>query len=452
MGKILVAEDSLIVNQHIMHALKSGGHDVISVYSGKDAVDAAIEHSPDLILMDIMMETQSDGIDAAFEIKNSLDIPIIFLTALTDEPTIQKAKISLPYGYVVKPFNEAELLSNIDVALYKASAEKKIKENSELFQAIINAIDKAIFLLDANGLIKYTNSIGESITNRTFDQLIDQPVEEFLPFLDTEGNNVSEIFEGGEIENKELTLESSKLVFGDFYSQRVSLDDEYQLFIFKDITERVKIREASENLKNKRLSFFIEGQEKERERIARDLHDGVGQIANMIKLALKKGDSETTVLELTDQFLDEMRKVTDGLLPSRLVDFPLDVSLKKIIDQANNASEVDFEFISGDVPELDLKYKVNIYRVVQENLSNIIKHSKAQKATIQLYGFEGHIQLTIEDDGIGFKLGKYQDDESHHGVQNMMFRAEVLNSEMEIESTIGSGTFISLKIPLNEKD
>ena len=452
MGKILVAEDSLIVNQHIMHALKSGGHDVMSVYSGKDAVSNAIEHRPDLILMDIMMETQSDGIDAAFEIKNSLDIPIIFLTALTDEPTIQKAKISLPYGYVVKPFNEAELLSNIDVALFKASAEKKIKENSELFQSIINSIDKAIFLLDAGGHIKYTNAIGESITQKNFTQLIDKQVRDFLHFTDLDGTDRSEIFKGGKIDDKELLLKDSELVFGDFYSQYVTLDDEYQLFIFKNITDRVRIREASENLKNKRLSFFIEGQEKERERIARDLHDGVGQIANMIKVAVKKGDTEKVVLELVDQFVDEMRKVTDGLLPSRLVDFPLDFSLKKIIDQANNASNIDFEFISGDVPDLDLKFKVNIYRVVQENLSNIIKHSKAQKATIQLFGFEEHIQLTIEDDGVGFKVGEYQDNDSHHGVQNMMFRAEVLNSEMEIESNAGSGTFISLKIPLNEKD
>jgi len=452
MGKILVAEDSLIVNQHIMHALKSGGHDVVSVYSGKDAVIAASDHLPDLILMDIMMETQSDGIDAAFDIKNSLDIPIIFLTALTDEPTIQKAKISLPYGYVVKPFNEAELLSNIDVALFKASAEKKIKENSELFQAIINAIDKAIFLLDANGNIKYTNSIGELITKKTFNQLIDRPIKYFLPFTEFDGTVDFEIFDSEVMGEKELILKDSDLVFGDFYSQHVSLDDEYQLFIFKDITDRVKIREASENLKNKRLSFFIEGQEKERERIARDLHDGVGQIANMIKLAVKKGDTEAVVLELVDQFVDEMRKVTDGLLPSRLVDFPLDVSLNKIIDQANNASDIDFSFTSKDVPELDLKHKVNIYRVVQENLSNIIKHSKASKAIIQLYGFEEHIQLTIEDDGIGFKVGEYQDDNSHHGVQNMMFRAEVLNSEMEIESNVGNGTFISLKIPLNEKN
>lgn len=450
MGKILVAEDSLIVNQHIRHALMSGGHEVLSAYSGREAVENALKEQPDLILMDIMMETQSDGIDAAFEIKNSIDIPIIFLTALTDEPTIQKAKISLPYGYVVKPFNEAELLSNIDVALYKATAEKKIKENSELFQAIINSIDKAIFLLDEKGTIKYTNSIGEVVTGLSFDLLINKPVNDLLVFKNKEGYQLDFLSES--LANDELVLDGSDQVYGDFHTQRVSLDEEYTLFIFKNITERVKVRAANEELKNRKLSSFIEGQEKERERIARDLHDGVGQIANMIKLSVKKGDTGESLVEMIDQFLDEMRKVTEGLLPSRIIDFPIDVCIKKIVDQANSSSDINFDFQYSDVPELDIKHKVNLYRIVQENLSNIIKHSKAQNANFQLYGFDEYVQMTIEDDGVGFEMGNYGDEEAHHGIQNMLFRTDVLNAECNIESNKGTGTFITLKIPLNAKD
>lgn len=451
MGKILVAEDSLIVNQHIVHALKSGGHEVTSVFSGNEAVEKANAEHPDLILMDIMMETQSDGIDAAFQIKNSLDIPIIFLTALTDEPTIQKAKISLPYGYVVKPFNEAELLSNIDVALYKASAEKKIKENSELFQLIINSIDKAIFLLDSSGMIKYTNSIGETISKKSFDLLMDAPLYDFLEFTDSEGNILKNVHLLEDSENEEFGVVGREEIYGDFYSQQVDLEEILHLFIFKDITERVKIREANESLKTKRLSFFIEGQEKERERIARDLHDGVGQIANMIKLSVKQGETGEGLIEMIEQFLDEMRKVTDGLLPSRIVDFPIEASIKKIVEQANSATGIDFKFHSQDMPDLDLKYKVNLYRIVQENISNIVKHSKAKNATVQLYAFDDYIQMTIEDDGVGFKVGAYDDDDSHHGIQNILFRAEVLNAECDMESTEGSGTFIRIKVPMNDK-
>ncbi|WP_370090008.1 response regulator [Ekhidna sp.] len=452
MGKILVAEDSLIVNQHIKHALESGGHAVVSVYSGKEAVDVASKEKPDLILMDIMMETNSDGIDAAFEIKQRQDIPIIFLTALTDEPTIEKAKFSLPYGYVVKPFNEAELLSNIDVALFKAQAEKKIKENSELFQAIINSIDKAIFLLDAEGSIKYTNSVVEDIVDKSFDQLVNRNIKEVIHFVCGEGGDYSDIVGMEDASEKELMLAGDDRVYGDFYSHNVSLDEEYTLFFFKDITERVRIREANEDIKNRRLLSFIEGQEKERERIARDLHDGVGQIANMIKLSVKKGETGKQLVDMVDQFLDEMRKVTDGLLPTLLSDFPIEVCLRKIVDQASNSSNIKFEFYAEDLPELDMKHKVNIYRISQENISNIIKHSQAKNASIQLYGFEDHLQMTIEDDGVGFEIGDYTEGTSHHGIQNILFRAEVLNAECNIDTSKGSGTFISIKIPFNEKD
>ncbi|NQZ74508.1 MAG: response regulator [Ekhidna sp.] len=450
MGKILVAEDSLIVNQHIKHALQSGGHEVLSVYSGKEAVAAAEEHDPDLILMDIMMETNSDGIDAAFEIKQSLDIPIIFLTALTDEPTIQKAKFSLPFGYVVKPFNEAELLSNIDVALYKAQAEKKIKESSELFQAIINSIDKAIFLLDANGIIKYSNSIVEELTSLPFDRLMNKPISEVLNFKDYRTGEPINVVGESNVSELELVLEKGEHIYGDFYSQNVSLDEEYTLFFFKDITERVKMNEVNEEMKNRRLASFIDGQEKERERIARDLHDGVGQIANMIKLSVKRGETGDGLVDMVDQFLDEMRKVTDGLLPTLLSDFPIETCVKKIVEQANNSSDVEFGFQSDDLPDLDMKYKVNIYRIVQENVSNIIKHAEAQNASIQLYGFSDHIQMTIEDDGVGFELGDYTTDTSHHGIQNILFRAQVLKADCNIDTQKGKGTFISINIPYNE--
>ena len=276
---------------------------------------------------------------------------------------------------------------------------------------------------------------------------MDRNINEILEFKDEDGGRHANIIGMEDATEMELILGNSEKVFGDFYSHKVSLDESYTLFFFKDITERVRIREANEDMKNRRLLSFIEGQEKERERIARDLHDGVGQIANMIKLAVKKGDTGDTLADMVDQFLDEMRKVTDGLLPTLLSDFPIDVCIKKIVDQANKSSNVRFEFQAEDLPDLDMKHKVNIYRITQENISNIIKHSKARTASIQLYGFEKHLQMTIEDDGDGFEIGDYDKETSHHGIQNILFRAEVLNAECNIDSKKGSGTFISLKIP-----
>ncbi len=452
MGKILVAEDSLIVNQHIRRALESGSHSVISAFSGAEAVAEANNQNPDLILMDIMMESSSDGIDAAMEIKETIDIPIIFLTALTDEPTLKKAKISQPYGYVVKPFNEAELLSNIDVALYKAEAEKTIKENSELFQEIINSIDHSIILVDFDNRIKYTNQVAESYLGTSFDNLVNSPIDQFVKMrVASYYEPVSKVLNGEVPIPSEFEIEGSTLIFGDCEIKEVFFKEPCKFLFFKDISDRVKHRKIEEELKTKRVSILIEGQENERERIARDLHDGVGQLANVVKMTAKKLEVGPELTDSIDLFLDEMRKVTDGLLPLRLNDFPLDVCLNGLVDQVDKSSSINFSFSANDVPEVSMNNKINIYRVAQEGISNILKHSKAKNAFIQINGFGDNVQLTIEDDGVGFSK-KNNDDTSHHGLQNIFFRSEVMKGNCDIESSEGKGTFISLNIPVSNEE
>jgi signal transduction histidine kinase len=448
MGKILVAEDSLIVNQHIRRALESGHHNVISAFSGAEAVKEANNQLPDLILMDIMMESSSDGIDAAMEIKETIDIPIIFLTALTDEPTLKKAKISQPYGYVVKPFNEAELLSNIDVALYKAEAEKTIKENSELFQEIINSIEHSIILVDSENKIRYTNQVAENCLNTSFDNLVNNPIDNFVKMkMANYYEPVSRILDNQIPIPPEFEIDGSDVIYGDCEIKEVFYKEPCKFLFFKDISDRVKNRKMEEELKTKRVSILIEGQENERERIARDLHDGVGQLANVIKMTAKKLEVNPELTDSIDLFLDEMRKVTDGLLPLRLNDFPLDVCLNGLVDQVDKSSSVNFSFSAIDVPEISMNNKINVYRVAQEGVSNILKHSKAKNAFVQINGFVDHIQLTIEDDGIGFTQTK-NNDISHHGLQNIFFRSEVMKGSCDIESSEGKGTLISLKIPI----
>lgn len=450
MGKILVAEDSLIVNQHIRRALESGGHEVISAFSGAEALKNANEQYPDLILMDIMMESSSDGIDAALEIKETIDIPIIFLTALTDEPTLKKAKISQPYGYVVKPFNEAELLSNIDVALYKAEAERAIKENSELFQAMINSIDHFFILVDDQNLVKYTNPVAEKYLHLSFSDLVNKNADDFFRInINGQFQPVSRLLNNEYEIPEEFEIEGFNSTFGDCDIKEVSLKEPGRFLFFKDIGERVKHRKMQEELKIRRVSLLIEGQENERERIARDLHDGVGQLANVVKMTAKKLQVDAELTDSIDIFLDEMRKVTEGLLPLRLNDFPLDVCLNALVEQVDKSTDIEFSFSSSDIPEVSMHNKINMYRVTQEALSNILKHSKAKKAFVQIHGFDNHLQLTIEDDGMGFNKNQNQET-SHHGMQNIFFRSEVMNGSCDIESSEGRGTFISLTIPTSE--
>ena len=121
---ILIIEDELLVAQDIASRIKKLGYEIAAIkgdYEG--AMNYLQIHSPNLILCDIMIDGSGDGIDVAEYVRNTKKIPLIFLTALSNKTTLERAKKSLPYGYIVKPFNTRDLLSAIEIALYKHSIE-----------------------------------------------------------------------------------------------------------------------------------------------------------------------------------------------------------------------------------------------------------------------------------------------------------------------------------------
>jgi PAS domain S-box-containing protein len=459
MYKILVSEDSIIVNQHICKTLEGSGYDVYSAFTGKEAVRKANEHHPDLILMDIMMETKSDGIEAAVEIKHTLDIPIIFLTALTDEGTLDKVKDSQPYGYIVKPFNEVELLSNIQVAIHKSKAENEVKNNRDLFQASINSIDQAFFLFDEEDCIFYANTRAEAMLGRQYNSIVGEPANTLLPLVRrSSGEHVSmeqlRDVDTHKLFDSELVLKTKKeeIPIGDVILRQVEVKGGYfyTLFLFKDITDRVKARELEMELEKRRITSLIEGQENERSRLAREIHDGIGQMINLIKIkinALPDSPEKAELTPILEQTLDEVRNVAENLHPSRLNDFSLEKNLEKLIQQYNQDASITFSFTASDVPDLDLTKKTHLFRIVQEAISNIIKHSKAKESTIQLYGLDAKVQLTIEDDGVGYDQNAIKSG-THHGLQNIQYRVNSMNGNFTLDSNAKSGTMLLITLPV----
>jgi PAS domain S-box-containing protein len=145
--KILVVEDEIIVAMDIKHRLETMGYNVLAaVSSGETAVEKAGELKPDLILMDIVLKGQIDGIDAYNLIKENYNIPVIYLTAYSDEKTLNRAKTTSPYGYIIKPFEDRELKCAIEVALYKHEMECKLKINEEKYRYLFEELTDAIFI------------------------------------------------------------------------------------------------------------------------------------------------------------------------------------------------------------------------------------------------------------------------------------------------------------------
>ncbi len=155
-ANILVVEDESIVSKDIQLSLEKLGYNVIgTANTGEKAIEKAIELEPDLILMDIMLKGEINGIRATKRIQTKLNIPVIFVTAYADESTLERAKVTQPYGYIIKPFNEIDIKTSIEMALYKHKKELEILDDRDRLYSIVNneSVD-FIFVKNNTQLIK----------------------------------------------------------------------------------------------------------------------------------------------------------------------------------------------------------------------------------------------------------------------------------------------------------
>jgi two-component system, LytTR family, response regulator LytT len=156
---IFIVEDESIVAKDIQNSLTKLGYNVIGfANNGNDAIERITELSPDLVLMDIMIKGNLTGIDVSEKIKERMNIPVIFLTAYADEATLSRAKITEPYGYILKPFKEIDLHSTIEMAIYKHQKDSALmKERDFLYSLVENKDEKGndiLFVKSNSRLVK----------------------------------------------------------------------------------------------------------------------------------------------------------------------------------------------------------------------------------------------------------------------------------------------------------
>lgn len=164
-ANILVVEDESLVAKDIQNRLRKFGYTVsATVNSGEDAIRKTGETSPDLVLMDIQLKGNIDGIEAAQEIYNNFNIPVIYLTANADESTLERAKVTEPFGYIIKPFKEKELKTTIEITLIKHRMEKKLKQSEQWLATVLKSIGDAVIASDRTGVITFMNPAAEVLT------------------------------------------------------------------------------------------------------------------------------------------------------------------------------------------------------------------------------------------------------------------------------------------------
>jgi diguanylate cyclase (GGDEF)-like protein/PAS domain S-box-containing protein len=252
--RLLVVEDDGIIGRHLQATLSKLGYQVLAVISsGDEAVRFAHAHLPDIILMDISLQGEMDGIQAATHITAQNHIPIVYLTAFNDEITLQRAKITDPFGYILKPFEERSLNITLQMALHKHELENRLRESEEHFRTLVENQSEGVGVLDLEGCFTFANPAACNILGFTQEDLIGKNfkslvrsgqsklVNRIFSSTDTEGKisiNLNIINH----ENASMTL---TITASPWLDKQGNITGTF--FLFRDVTDAFRINKAEED-------------------------------------------------------------------------------------------------------------------------------------------------------------------------------------------------------------
>ncbi len=256
-AQILVVEDDRIVGEDIKESLQGLGFGVPGIVaSGEEAIASAREMSPDLVLMDIMLKGDMDGIDAARQIRVEYDIPVVYLTAYADEEVLGRAKLTEPFGYIIKPFEERELRTNIEIALYKHRVERELQASRKWLSTTLKSIGDAVIATDTQGKITLMNPVAESLTGWKQEEAVDVPLQQVFRIVNEDSREevdspVSKVLRQGGIvglanhtlliarDGTEIAIDDSGAPIRDDKGNLIGV-----VLVFRDVRERRRTEKA----------------------------------------------------------------------------------------------------------------------------------------------------------------------------------------------------------------
>lgn len=305
----------------------------------------------------------------------------------------------------------------------------------------------------ADSLIAFKDSI--------YGNRLDKSIAEMQTKFDVEKKDLEIANSKAKIELKEKqnSIKNSIIIFGAIIFI-LAIIFIIQFYKRKKIESKLKLETEIAKLNALRSKAVIEAEEKERVRIAKDLHDGVGQLLSAAKLNLSslqdklqlKDDENLLLLSnatnLIDDSVKEVRTVSHSMMPNALLKLGLASAVKEFINKLSvgNKLKIDLDIV-GLENRLEPATETVLFRVLQEIVSNIIKHAKANYINIQLIKHDKELTMLIEDNGVGFDTSKINSFEGI-GLKNILSRVEFLNGKVDFDSTINKGTTVVIEIPL----
>jgi two-component system sensor histidine kinase UhpB len=472
-ARILVVEDERIIARNIELVLDSLGYDVAGhAVSGEGAIAEAEKLRPDLVLMDIVLSGDIDGIDAAKQIIHRLNIPVVYLTAFFDDKKLQRTAAAAPFGYIIKPFKPKELEITIRMALLRHQVENRLKESEERYRDLVEKAGVAITTDDEQGRISYFNKKYAEIFGYTEAEMREIP---FQKLIHPDDRKTVKIYHLNRISGKKSP---SRYQFRGIHKNGSLLFLEADAVLLKkkgktigtrsyirDITEQThladEVKDSREQLRQ--LAAHLESvRENERTHIAREIHDELGQTLTALKMDLfwlnKRLDPTQEILHekcgemigLTDQIIKTVKKICSELRPGLLDDLGLAAAIEWQAQdfQERMGIKINLGSLQEDI-KLDREIATAVFRIFQETLTNIARHSQASSVKVSLKEKNGWLELNVRDNGIGLADEKLHSPDSF-GLLGIKERADYFGGSVHFEGVPGKGTAVKVKMPVQQ--
>jgi len=473
--KILMLEDSSTDAKIIQHTLiKQMPHcEFKLVMTETEYCNALDSFHPDLILSDNTLPQFNATEALKIFHQRSLQIPFILVTGTVSEEFAAGIIKLGADDYILKD-RLTRLPGAIEAVLQKKKTEADVRHSEEVRKHIINASLDAIICIDITGAITVWNPQAEKLFGWKEHEILGKKLAEtIIPehhrAIHTNGYEQYLTAEDSTVVNRarETTAVDSKgnefpVELG-IVSIRQKEGDFFCVFI-RDITERKKAEETKRDLEKlildqsiqeqKKISrAIIKAQEEEKNHIGQELHDNISQILAGAKIFLsiaakKKKELKQLLrypMELIDSSIEEIRLLSYKQV-TPLKNINLEEMLRKLIDSLSHGIKPQIS-LNYSVPGAFLfdELKLNMYRIVQEQLNNILKHADANNVDVTIKAEERNICIAVTDDGKGFTT---TDERKGIGISNMINRVESYNGKLEIISSPGKGCILSVIIPL----
>lgn len=431
-ARILVVEDEGIVAIDLADTLGELGYEVIGIAaSAEHAIARADALRPDLVLMDVRLGGAMDGIQAAAAIKETQEIPVIFLTAHSDDETLGRAIATSPHGYVVKPYSSPELRCVIELAIHKQQSERWLRDRERWLRTTMRSIGEGVVTTDAEQRVTFLNPVAEEMTGWSEKEAIGRNIDEVVTLVDERGATIASTLATTPRSHRDIYLRANDTTLPVDDNAAPIVDENGTLLggvmVFRDVTEQRRIEDDIRRL-NAELEQRVEERTRQLDDANQQLEAFNYSVAHDLRAPLRTIDGFSQILledhaggldEEARRLLERVRRNTtrmndlieDLLRLSRLGRCEL---RRRVVDLSQLASDVNVEIAGDRSSVVEIQAGViasgdeGLLRIVLTNLfANAWKFTARTSQPRIAFGMDGAAYY-VRDNGVGFDMTRVE--------------------------------------------